>query len=63
MTTSTCPRHVASLSVSEAPVAKLASAGGYGFSDFVQVIPSFVIFLKLSLGNLSYVSEKFLRVP
>ena len=49
MTTSICPRHVASFSLSEAPVAKLASAGGYGFSDFVQVIPCFAIFCEIKL--------------
>ena len=63
MTTSICPRHVAALSLSEAPVAKLVSAGGYEFSDLVQVIPCFAKFCETKLGNLSYVSEKFLRVP
>ena len=57
MTTSTCPPYVASLSLSGAPAAKLALAVGYGFVEFLQLEMVSHFFPKLSLGNLSYVSE------
>ena len=57
MTTSTCLPYMASLSLSGAPAAKLALAVGYGFVDFFQWELFSIFFRKLSLGNLSYVSE------
>ena len=57
MTTNTCPPYVASLSLSWAPAAKLALAVGYGFVEFLQLELFSRFFPKLSLGNLSYVSE------
>ena len=57
MTTNTCPPYVASLSLSWAPAAKLALAVGYGFVEFLLLEPVSRYFPKLSLGNLSYVSE------
>ena len=57
MTTNTCPPYVASLSLSGAPAAKLALAVGYGFVEFLLLEPVSRYFPKLSLGNLSYVSE------
>ena len=57
MTTSTCPPYMASLSLSGAPAAKLALAVGYGFVEFLQWELFSIFFPKLSLGNLSYVSE------
>ena len=57
MATNTCPPYVASLSLSWAPAAKLALAVGYGFVEFLQLESVSRFFAKLSLGNLSYVSE------
>ena len=57
MTTNTCPPYVASLSLSWAPAAKLALAVGYGFVEFLLLEPVSRFFPKLSLANLSYVSE------
>ena len=57
MTTNTCPPYVASLSLSWAPAAKLALAVYYGFVEFLQWELFSIFFPKLSLGNLSYVSE------